>query len=367
MNHPTTQRAEGGRARWWFVMRKYPPGLGGMERLSFEVTTRLAARRSIHVVAMTSRPWRLPAFFLGTAFRLVGACIRRDVSLVHLGDAVLAPLGAIARAFGVPCSIVVHGLDIVHDKAGYPFFRRLFLRGFSVYICNSRATRDAAIRAGIPAALIQVIGAGIDIPQPAGQPVARDLDRILFIGRLVRRKGLRWFVTDVLPALVRRHPGMQLVVLGDGPERPAIEAAATVAGIANRLVWLGAAGDETKMHWLGRAGACIMPNIPVGGDMEGFGIVALEAAAAGCPVVASDIEGLQDAVSDGESGALVPPKDVRAWLGAIDALLADAVVNRRMGERAQAHVRAHRGWGPIVDAYDRELSGVAREPPHRAR
>jgi phosphatidylinositol alpha-1,6-mannosyltransferase len=195
----------------------------------------------------------------------------------------------------------------------------------------------------------------------------RDLDCILFIGRLVRRKGLRWFVADVLPALARRRPGLRLVVLGDGPDRPAIEAAATAAGMADRLVWLGAADDETKQHWLARAGACIMPNIAVPGDMEGFGIVALEAAAMGCPVVAADIEGLRDAVADGVSGSLVKSGDASAWLAAIDALLADALVNRRTGERAQAHVRTHCGWGPIVDAYDRVLSEVAREPSRGIR
>lgn len=367
MNGAAAQRAGRSRARWWFVMRKYPPGLGGMERLSFEVTTRLAVRRPIHVVAMTNRPPRLPAFFIGAACRLVGACVRRDVSLVHLGDAVLAPLAAIARAFGVPCSVVLHGLDIVHAGAGYPLFRKLFLRGFDVYICNSAATRDAAIRAGIPAGSIRVIGAGVDVPEPAAHPVARDLDCILFIGRLVRRKGLRWFVADVLPTLVQRRPGLRLVVLGDGPDRAAIGAAATAAGIADRLVWLGAADDETKKHWLARAGTCIMPNIAVRGDMEGFGIVALEAAAMACPVVAADIEGLRDAVADGVSGSLVKSGDAPAWSAAIDAILADAIVNRRIGEQAQAHVRAHCGWGPIVDAYDRVLSGVAREPPRGTR
>jgi phosphatidylinositol alpha-1,6-mannosyltransferase len=367
MNRAAAQRADESRGRWWFVMRKYPPGLGGMERLSFEVTTRLALRRPIRVVALANRRQRLPAFFIGAACRLVGGCIRRDVALVHLGDAVLAPLGVVARAFGVPCSIVLHGLDIVHDKAGYPLFRRLFLRGFSVYICNSAATRDAAILAGIPAQSIQVIGAGVDARESTALPVVRDLNRILFIGRLVRRKGLRWFVTDVLPALARHRAGLQLIVLGEGPERRAIEAAATAAGISDRLVWLGAADDETKMHWLARVGACIIPNIAVRGDMEGFGIVALEAAAAGCPVIAADIEGLRDAVADGTSGALVRSGDARAWRAAIDAVLADAIVNRRMGERARAHVLAHYGWGRIVDAYDRVLSGVARDPAGRAR
>jgi glycosyltransferase involved in cell wall biosynthesis len=170
-----------------------------------------------------------------------------------------------------------------------------------------------------------------------------------------------------MPRLVQRRGSLQLVVIGDGPERRAIEDAAAAAGIADRLVWLGAADDDAKAHWMAHAAVCIMPNVVVPGDIEGFGIVALEAAAAGCPVVASDIEGLRDAIAHGESGNLVQPGDAPSWLAAIDGLLADAATNGRSGERARSHVRAHRRWEPIVDAYDRALTSVAREPSGPAR
>jgi len=300
-----------------------------------------------------------------SAVRIAVASAKDEVALLHIGDPVLAPLGIVARLFGLPTSVTLHGLDVIYAGVGYPLLRRLFLRRFDKYICISEATRRAAIEHGVPAERINVIGIGVDVPAVANS-VPRDMNCVLFVGRLVRRKGLEWFVRDVMPGLVSRFSRLKIVVLGDGPERSRIAIAAAMAGIEDRIVWLGSQSDDVKMHWMARAAVCVMPNIAVPNDMEGFGIVALEAAAAGCPVVASDIEGLQDAVSDGESGALVPPGDVRAWLAAIDALLADAVVNRRAGERAQAHVRAHRAWGPIIDAYDRVLSGVAREPPYRA-
>jgi phosphatidylinositol alpha-1,6-mannosyltransferase len=338
-----------------------------MERLAFEVTSRLAARRTVEIVPMRPRPWALPLFMFTSALRIAVASARGELALLHIGDPVLAPLAVVARLFSIPTSVTLHGLDVIYAGVGYPPLRRLFLRRFDRYICISEATRRAAIEHGVPAERITVIGIGVDVPVVAADPVPRDMNCVLFVGRLVRRKGLEWFVSDVMPALASRFPQLKMVVLGDGPERARIAGAAAAAGIEQRIVWLGSQDDDAKMHWMARAAVCVMPNIAVPNDMEGFGIVALEAAAAGCPVVASDIEGLQDAVSDGESGSLVPPENARAWLGAIDALLADAVVNRRTGERAQAHVRAHRGWGPIVDAYDRVLSDVSREPPHCAR
>ena len=362
-----TKRADESRGRWWFVMRKYPPGIGGMERLSYEVTTRLARRHRIELLAMKPRRWRLPGFLVVAAARLAAACIRRQVALVHLGDAVLAPLGLVARLYRIPCSVVVHGLDVVHDKGTYPAYRKAFLRGFGVYICNSESTRAAAIRAGLPAERIRVIGAGIDVVERGPHAIDRDLGCILFVGRLVQRKGLRWFVEAVMPTLAKRHAGLRLVIIGGGPERQPIERAAASAGVTDRLVWLGRAGDDVKALWLERAGVCVMPNVVVPGDIEGFGIVALEAAAAGCPVIAADIEGLCDAVTNGESGTLVPSGDAASWVAAVETLLGDAAVNARAGARARSFVHAHCGWDPVIDAYDRVLTDVARKSSGRTR
>src|SRR4029079_10963982 len=89
-------------------------------------------------------------------------------------------------------------------------------------------------------------GVGIDVPGGVPEPIARDFSVVLFVGRLVRRKGVAWFVAEVLPALATRHPDVKLVVLGDGPERRAIAASATAHGVGDRIVWLGARGDDEK-------------------------------------------------------------------------------------------------------------------------
>jgi len=353
------------RGKWWFVVRKYPPAIGGMELLSFNVVSRLSARHPVEVLPMRTPGWMLPWFIVSSAFRVGWACVKGDVALLHVGDPVLAPLALVARSLGIPCSVTIHGLDIVYERGVYPLWRKFFVRGFDAYICISEATRLAALRLQIPRDRIHVIGVGIDVVEQPSSPVARDSTVILFVGRLVRRKGVAWFVAEVLPALATRHPDVKLVVLGDGPERRAIAASATAHGVGDRIVWLGARGDDEKASRFATAAVCVMPNIAVAGDMEGFGIVALEAAAAGCPVVASDLEGLRDAIADGESGALVAAGNVDAWVHAIEARLSDPEFNNRLGERARRHVLSERGWDRIIDAYERVLAHIAMDRDHR--
>ena len=353
--------------RWWFVVRKYPPAVGGMELLSYNVVSRLSARRPVTVVAMRTRAWTLPWFLVSSAVRVALASLRGDIALLHVGDPVLAPLALIARLFGVPCSVTLHGLDVVYDRGIYPLWRRVFLRGFDAYIAISAATRDAALRAHVPAERIHVVGIGIDVTPGATQSTLRDTSVILFVGRLVRRKGLGWFVAEVLPSLASRYRDLRLVVLGDGPERAPIVEIARSRNVADRIVWLGVSSDAEKAHWFAKAGVCVMPNVVVRGDMEGFGIVALEAAAAGCPVVAADLEGLRDAVTDGESGVLVRSGDAHQWIVALEPYLANAATNAEIGARARRYVQAQRGWDEVIDAYERVLQGIVRSHGDDAR
>ena len=343
-----TTRVSTSSARWWLVTRKRPPAPGGMERQSFELTTRLAARGPTTVFAIEPNQ-SLPMFFAAAAVGIFVGCIRGNVSLLHLGDGVLAPLGLIARAFRVPAIVTLHGLDVVHDAPLYRVWRRGLPWAADHYVCVSEATRAAAIAAGISAPRTTVIRNGVNVQQALTGARARRADCLLFVGRLVRRKGLAWFVQAVLPALVKQRPALELVVIGDGPERENVLRAARDAGVAERVRMLGSVSDAEKVNWLAQATACVLPNIHVDGDIEGFGLVALEAAGAGCPVFAAAIEGLREAVVDGVTGTLIPTHDATAWTTALAAGLTDTAPR---GETARLHVQRHFGWDAVADAYE---------------
>ena len=334
-----------------FVTRKYPPQRGGMELLSFELTTRIAQRRSTCIIAKPARRSALPGFIVAAALRLLVGCARGRIAVLHLGDPVLSPLAIVAKAFGVPTVVTIHGLDVTYDHPLYRFWLRLFLRKLEAYVCISESARKAAVERGVPADRTLVIGVGIDTAALPARRARREDDLLLFVGRLVRRKGLAWFVVNVLPALAAERPRLRLAVIGDGPERQHVVDVATRAGILDRIVLLGSADDARKWEWYARATACIMPNVRIEGDIEGFGIVALEAMAAGCPLIVADIEGPAEAIAGGPAEP-VPAGDATAWRATVSRMLDDAQRRSRIGEEAKRWVRSARNWDTVIDRYD---------------
>lgn len=350
------------RTATWFVTRKYPPRIGGMERLSWELTTRISKRRSTRIIALRRGSGWLPIFIGYSALLIVANAIRGKILLLHLGDPALAPLGRLAKACGVPVCVTVHGLDVTYPHPLYRFWLRTFLRDFDAYICISSAARTAAIAKGVPPSRTRVIGIGVMAPAAPANAL-READLLLFVGRLVRRKGLEWFVRIVLPRLAERRNGVRLAIIGAGPERSAIQSAARAAGVAERITWLGAVPENQRMTWLSRAAVCIAPNVHVPGDIEGYGVVALEAAAAGCALIAADLEGLREAIVDGQGGRLIASEDAEAWTAAISELLEDPAGAAALGERARQWARAERDWEAVCDRYESIFAALEHRVP----
>jgi glycosyltransferase involved in cell wall biosynthesis len=286
---------------------------------------------------------------------VVGHLLRhpRRYRHVHFADAALAPLAVLARRVtGVPVTVTAHALDVVYP---HPLYQALVARALARVdgvVAVSRFTRDACVERGVSPTRCRVIPNGIhcsSLADAAGAPgTGGDLPaglagrRVLVsIGRLIRRKGTAWFVAEVLPRL---DSTTVYLVGGEGPERPAIERAAAAAGVTGRVVLLGRVDEVRKRALLARADLAVMPNIAVPGDAEGFGIAVIEATARGVPVIASDLEGVRDAVLDGVTGRLVAERDAAAWVRAIDA----ARFDRDAVARA---TREHFDWVRLADAY----------------
>jgi phosphatidylinositol alpha-1,6-mannosyltransferase len=181
---------------------------------------------------------------------------------------------------------------------------------------------------------------------------------LVFVGRLVRRKGLEWFVRAVLPAIAERRPAVRLAVIGAGPERRTIGQTAAAAGIADRIEWLGAVSDVERAAWLQRSAVCVVPNIDLPGDVEGYGLVALEAAASGCALVAADLQGLRDAIVDGEGGLLVTAEDSGSWIKTIVDLLNRPDRAAALGARARAWALSERAWDTVCDRYEEAFDAI---------
>ncbi|HEX2672203.1 MAG TPA: glycosyltransferase, partial [Polyangiaceae bacterium] len=133
--------------------------------------------------------------------------------------------------------------------------------------------------------------------------------------------------------------------------RDEIERAAAETGMTDNLWLVGNVSDARLLDLLGSSDVFVMPNIVVPGNVEGFGIVAIEASASGLPIVAARLEGIPDAVKDGENGQLVPPEDAAAFVSALADLVESPELRRKLGERGRAYTEQHYSWPRIIEQY----------------
>ncbi len=254
----------------------------------------------------------------------------RGADLVH---AHWLPTGAVALATGKPFVLQVHGTDIELSRRA-PALARRVLRRARLVIAPSTALAEEARRLG--AFDVRTIPSGIDVPEQTGEEA--EPPEILYAGRLSPEKGVRELV-----AAAKGHP---LVVAGDGPLRAEVPGA------------LGFVPHGELERLYGRAAVVACPS-----HREGFGVVCAEAMAHGRPVVAGDVGGLRDLVVHEQTGLLVPPRDVEALRAALERLLADRDLRRRLGDAGRARIAERFTWGRFEDeilrAYDDALAGAA--------
>lgn len=344
-----------------------PEDLGGMERAAHEWARALRSRPGVQLEVLglrtrrRFRPWVAP-WFLAVLAATLGRRIRRlhpDVVLFSSATTALVTLFLEhRRGNGAPrLAAVAHGNDVVRNVALYRrIVRRALVERCDVVFPVSRATARACVELGVPPGRIRVVPNGVardrfpgELARRTGEPRGFPSDgthRLLSVGRLVRRKGYAWFAGAVLPRLSR---GVEWVLAGSGPERGRVLRAAQAARVGGRLVLAGSVPEGALPGLYGSADLVVMPNLSVPGEIEGFGLVALEAAAAGVPVVASDLEGLQDAVVPGVTGLRVPPGDAPAFASAVSSLLEDPAERWRLGTRARDHVLKHCTWARVAD------------------
>jgi glycosyltransferase involved in cell wall biosynthesis len=276
------------------------------------------------------RPWLalfVPPMLL--SFARAARRAARDADLVH---AHWLPAGIVAVAAGRPFVVQLWGTDVELARRA-PWLARRVLRRARLAICASQELAGAARELG--ARTVRVIPSGVDLPNTVGEP--DDPPHVLYAGRLSEEKGLL--------ELVEAARGLPLVVAGDGPLRDRVPGA------------LGFVPHDQLLRLYRRAAVVVCPS-----RREGFGVVCAEAMAHGRPVVAAAVGGLRDLVVDGETGLLVPSRDVPALRAALERLLGDPELRRRLGAAARERAREALSWDRIVSltlhAYEDALSAA---------
>jgi len=295
-------------------------GRGGMQRYNRDLAQHLAASRSGDCTVIYPASGSMPAL-LSFALRSLRASLgKRGNVQVHLSDLSLLPLGICLKILTRGrLSATACGLDVVYDSAWYQWMLHLLLPRADSIVCISHATAQEVLERGCRANVVNVIPCGTTIRPVGPQPAGRE-KIILSVGRLVRRKGIAWFVSDVFPAL-SRETDARLIIVGRGADLSAIRRAVAHHALGDRVEIQTELTDAERDALFARADLFVMPNIAVAHDMEGFGIVCIEAAMRGIPVAAAKIEGLKDAVLDGGTGRFFQAGNAQDCLRVVGSML----------------------------------------------
>ncbi|MFT3806903.1 glycosyltransferase [Arenimonas sp.] len=295
----------------------------------------------------------LPFFFLGqalAAWRLVRRW-RPQVAHAHW----LVPQGFLAgllRRFagGPPFLVTSHGADLYALRsAPLPAIKRWVAREATGLTVVSHAMKDELARIGIDPARAQVQSMGVDLkggftPDP---DCARDEESLLFVGRLVEKKGLRHLI-DAMPLMLAQRPALTLRVAGFGPEEPALRAQVAALELAGNVQFLGAMPQAELPALYRRATLFVAPFVEAAsGDQEGLGLVMIEAAGCGCPVIASDLPAVRDVLEE-----RVAPGDAAALAeGILGFLEQDVDARRRKAEILRQRLLHRFDWHHVADGY----------------
>ncbi len=307
----------------------------------------------------------MPACFVVAGMAAVWRLCRRtryDVIHVHW-PLPLALFGwAAQRARPARLVTTFYGVELRWVKRALPF-----LKGFLAWAAR-RSDRVVAISTYTAGELrelvdvpIEVIPYSTSLPDVDQAPAAQDgTGPVLFVGRLVERKG----VAHLIEAIARLEPvGLRLEIVGDGPERPRLEALAQRLGVASRVAFRGKIPPDELQASYARAAVCVLPSVlDARGDTEGLGVVLLEAMNHGTPVIASRVGGIPDIVEDGVSGLLVPPGDAATLAAAVRRLRDDPALARRMGEAGRRRLREQFRWQAIVQRWLDLYAAVITRP-----
>lgn len=378
-----------------FITHKYPPSVGGMERQSYEIIKFFKEQNHhVHTLIYDNKEGKFN-FFLKLQRRAKKILNQNPgIQLIHLNDGLMACFGIrLKKITNIPILATFHGLDIVFPAPWYQKWLLPPLYNLDGIISVSHATKKQCIVKGFTANKIKVIVNGVD-HSIAQIPTERDFIKqfetqyniklsqqkiLVLMGRPVKRKGFSWFLNNVLPHLsedvlvivigdIKKTSsyGQKLyqlftprfiknqidLILGASTDNKAVIQAVHQPNIKDKVIITGKLAFNDMIQVLSFSNLFIMPNIKIYGDMEGFGLVALEAALRKLPVLAAGIEGITDAVINGKNGYLLPSADVNSWVQKINELIKSPEQLQNIGQQAKQYTLNTYSWEKMGKAYE---------------
>lgn len=372
--------------RLLFVSHCFPPQdapmskIGGMQRVGMDLLEQLEAHPDVEVETVILRSDRendylgfLP--FLYRAFTTARSRMKQgDIDAVLFSAMPSATLTSVlaktSRETQIPLAAISHGHDVIANSSAYQWLVAKVFARLDAMLPVSHSTGQQCVKRGLPPDRLFVTPNGIDperfgetfpglftqrkdrrkvlanaLPELAGKIGPTDL-LLCSVGRQVKRKGHEWFIRNVMPHLASN---VHLALGGKGPESDAIAQAGLESGLQRRIHSLGLVAEEKLASLYSGGDLFIMPNIPVQGDMEGFGVVMLEAGLCGMPSIATQLEGIQDVITDGVNGHCVAALDANGFAEVINRYASAPDSLSTMSQSARSHTLETFAWPSVCD------------------
>jgi phosphatidylinositol alpha-1,6-mannosyltransferase len=369
----------------------YPPDVGGISQYMSSMVSALGPDRVCCLTGVRAqgdqqeqRPaaslYRRPLAFakpkylqaVGWAAAVAEIMVRERPQAVQLATLYEGYLGLWMRMWmRTPYVVYAHGNEVLDAMQSDWDGPRRALRSADCVLANSRFTADLLRQAGVESERIEIVHPGCDVERFQPATVSYDLRKailgrhaqskvILTVGRLVARKGHDVMIR-ALPRVLKNIPDACYLIVGSGPAKTMLEELTFSMGLHGNVIFLENVGDAELPSIYGMCDVFVMPSRADLGacDVEGFGMVYLEANACGKPVIAGRSGGVADAVVDGETGILVPPDSPEALAESICRVLTHKEYAERLGQQGRERAILEFSWDAVADRVDRIIMAVA--------
>jgi glycosyltransferase involved in cell wall biosynthesis len=307
--------------------------------------------------------WLLvPGFVLAQYFAALRLMRSRKIDAIH-AHWLISP-GIVARLLagrGVPYVVTSHGGDLFGFRQ--PLFtsiKRWVAGRAAAMSVVSDAMGVEVRRLALPVDVLETIPMGVDLDGRFAprSDVARSVSELLFVGRLVAKKGLTHLL-DAMPVIVAARPDVQLRIVGFGPERETLQQRAIQLGIHEHVIFAGAMEQAALPDIYRRAALFVAPFVrDASGDQEGLPVALMEAISTGCPFVVGDVVGLDDLLGTAAAAYRVDPRDSGMIAACVLRCLADPLAAAAAAEKVRAIARGRVDWAVVAQGYERLITNA---------
>ena len=376
-----------------FISHKYPPTIGGMQKQSFELIRQAKKAHTVYQLVFTGIEESIVSFFFYLKKRVKKILkAHPSIDIIHLNDGLMGLFSLWLKSYtNIPVVLTFHGLDLVYPNALYQRKIRQQYIHYDGLICVSAATAAECIKRGIPKEKVFVVPNGVDHQladfenlepseiQQLSTKYQVDFSKrkvITLLGRPVKRKGFSWFLEQVatqldedvlvlmigpLSAAKKASFGSKWIpkklkdkielLTGGVNDEAAIRILLQQENLKNKVLQTGKLPFSELLSLLRLSDLFVMTNIKMQGDAEGFGLVALEASLSKTVVLASDLEGIPEAIQDGKNGYLLPSRDTDVWVQTIKEKLNQPEELATKGSVFQQFTLENYSWEKMTAGY----------------